>query len=609
MLSRRTLLIACGTAALSLAGCGGNSKHSVHHRAAPTVAVTPTTAARGATSPIVPAKTFATKPGILGRAASAGTIASYVPTGSIIADSGFRPTANGFAFENYGNNAGPVNLKPVNIEDLFGPQVCAVGSGSTCVLTPSARAWEQQENVAMADGHCMGFSVTALRFFTGDLRPAAYGASSTPGLPIVGNDRLQSLIAEDFAYQSLPSVRQQAVIGTPDRVLSALIAALRARQQAYTLAILKADGTGGHAITPFAVEQRPGGLDEILVYDNNFPGVVRKVDVDTTADTWHYVGGINPSDTSEIYDGNAQTQSMALFPTSPGEATQPCPFCSTRAGTNPNPGTVVPSKKSFVEVSVQAKGPQHPHLLFVDPRTGAKTGFVGSRLVQQIPGILVNANYSVRNWTSAPEPTYDLPLGHPLYEILVDGSKLTHQTVVKITVNGDGVLFTISAINMEPGQQDRMLLPANNLQVAYVSNAPFHFSPLLNAEFVTYSSNKSQPRFVQVDSALLGYKPGAPYTMLIVPGRNAIVVGSPIGGVVPARSSASAYLRVASAPLRGGERAHTYTTSSLRFDPNTEVAQLPYYDPRRRTLPVLIVNRRTNRVTQTVQVPQRGRVL
>jgi hypothetical protein len=222
----------------------------------------------------------------------------------------------------------------------------------------------------------------------------------------------------------------------------------------------------------------------------------------------------------------------------------------------------------------------------------------------------VNASYSVRNWTSAPEPTYDLPLGHPLYEVLVDGSKLTRQSVDKITVNGDGVLFTITAINMQPREQDRMLLPANNLQVAYVSNAPFRFSPLINAEFVTYSSNGTLPRFVQVDSALLGYKPGSPYTMLIVPGRNAIAVGSPIAGAaVPARSSASEYLRVASAPLRGGNKATTYTTFNLHFDPNTQVAQFPYFDQHGPTLPVLVVDRHTNAILKTLHVPRRGRVL
>ena len=67
---------------------------------------------------------------LLGGAPSAGSAQSYVPTGTIVADSGFRPGRDGFAFENYGNDAGPVNLTPANVEDLFGAQVCQTGTGA-----------------------------------------------------------------------------------------------------------------------------------------------------------------------------------------------------------------------------------------------------------------------------------------------------------------------------------------------------------------------------------------------------------------------------------------------------------------------------------------------
>ncbi|MGI9188064.1 MAG: hypothetical protein ACR2J9_11220 [Gaiellales bacterium] len=42
-------------------------------------------------------------------------------------------------------------------------------------------------------------------------------------------------------------------------------------------------GTGGHAITPIALSDRGGGLFDIAVWDNNFPGRVRAVHVDTNA--------------------------------------------------------------------------------------------------------------------------------------------------------------------------------------------------------------------------------------------------------------------------------------------------------------------------------------
>ena len=52
-------------------------------------------------------------------------------------------------------------------------------------------------------------------FITGNLNPSTFGASSTPALPVQDNVRLQSAIAEDWAYQSLPSVRHASIGGSP----------------------------------------------------------------------------------------------------------------------------------------------------------------------------------------------------------------------------------------------------------------------------------------------------------------------------------------------------------------------------------------------------------
>jgi hypothetical protein len=576
-------------AVVGLAGCGGSGKSK---------------------PPIDKRGSFSTKPGLLGSATSAGTIPSYVPTGKIIADDGFRPALNGFAFENYGNDAGPINLEPINVEHLFGPQVCAYGSGASCILTPSARAWMQQENAAMANGHCMGFSVTALRFFSGDIKDQTFGGNSTPTLPIRGNIPLQQLIAEDWAYQSLPAVEQAAIQGSPSHVLQALVRALNANKETYTLGILKADGTGGHAITPFAVEDKGGGKMEILVYDNNFPGVVRKVDVDTTADTWHYVGGINPTDTSEIYDGNAQTRSMVLFPTSPGEGTQPCPFCSSRPGTNPNPGSFLPQKKSFIEVALlgQPGEREHPHLLFGDPATGQKTGYVNGRLVEQIPDIIVNHNFALQDWKSSSEPTYDLQLGHPDYQVIIDGRDLTHSVVMRLTINGGGILFAVNGINMVPGQVDIMGLPKGDFGVQYDSTAPFNFTPTLSAFFVAYSTNKAESRFVEVIASRVGYKPGAPFTLAILPQVNRVLIGS-ADGATPVSPHPSHYLWLATAPLRAGPPAVTFHTTDFQMSPSTQVAQFPYLDQYGATLPVYVTDKVTDKLVRTANVPRSKSIL
>lgn len=143
------------------------------------------------------------------------------------------------------------------------------------------------------------------------------------------------------------------------------------------------------------MEDRGNGLAAIIVYDNNFPGILRAVQVDTRRDTWRYVGGINPADTSEIYQGDAATKSMALLPTTPGERTQPCPFCTARGATGPGVKPTAIDRLHYIEVGITSPEAQHPHLLFTDPQ-GRHTGFVGGKLVNQIPGVSVSRTTACR---------------------------------------------------------------------------------------------------------------------------------------------------------------------------------------------------------------------
>ena len=60
-------------------------------------------------------------------------------------------------------------------------------------------------NNGMAGGHCEGFSMTALRFFSDNLdHRRLRRATPRPTSPIEGNEPLQGEIAEGFMYQVLP---------------------------------------------------------------------------------------------------------------------------------------------------------------------------------------------------------------------------------------------------------------------------------------------------------------------------------------------------------------------------------------------------------------------
>ena len=59
----------------------------------------------------------------------------------LVADLGFRPDKNDFSFENYGSENGAKNLTPVEVQRMFGDQVCALKKDAQCVLTPTGQQW------------------------------------------------------------------------------------------------------------------------------------------------------------------------------------------------------------------------------------------------------------------------------------------------------------------------------------------------------------------------------------------------------------------------------------------------------------------------------------
>lgn len=453
---------------------------------------------------------------LLGDAATAGSDTSYEPTGDIVADSGFRPDHDGFGFENYGNDVDPENMTPYEVEDIFGPDVCVRGDGVDCVLSPLASKWMDTQNEAMAGGHCMGFSVTALRMFEKSVKAKDYGASTPVKLPLQGNTDLQSLIAENWTYQNLPTIQDGVIQGTPTKVLKALGAALNSDSEQYTLAIFRADGGGGHAITPFAIEDQGGGQEKILVYDNNFPGIVRKIDVDTNADTWHYVGGTNPKDLGEVYDGNAKTQSMSLYPTSPGEDYQPCPFCkdgnaggdglgASDAGTTGSTLGDAKDATDYNEIRLHSGRRNHPHLILTDEH-GNQSGIVDGKLINEIPGVKIDRTLAVQNWEETPEPAFRAPVGLPL-AVSVDGSHLTKKVTANVTLSGAGLAIEVDQIKLAPGQVDYIEFLGSGFGLTYNTDEHSKTSPDLYATVEDTKGGKD--KYYVVGVTALGFSGGS----------------------------------------------------------------------------------------------------
>jgi hypothetical protein len=91
---------------------------------------------------------------------------------------GFDPASDGFSFENWGLEAGELGAS--DLIALFGRKnVCASGSGDSCVLYPAAKQWVEQVNEGMSGGRCEGMAVTAELIHGGYLEPSDFDPNAT----------------------------------------------------------------------------------------------------------------------------------------------------------------------------------------------------------------------------------------------------------------------------------------------------------------------------------------------------------------------------------------------------------------------------------------------
>lgn len=387
-------------------------------------------------------------------------------SGTYVSDLGFRPDANGFAFPNYGGDSGATNLTPNDIQRMFGDQACVSIQDGQCTLTPPGEQQLQQINGSMNGGHCEGMAVLSNLFYTGQLDPNKFGAASVPQLQIAGNELLQREIAYWFTTQYTQPARGTILKQTPSGVLNTLLTSLAAGPTGgdqFAVGIYKRDRSGGHAITPYAVEDRGNGIFWIMVYDNNYPDQARAVEVDTTSDTWNYVGSTNPAESEGRYEGDASTFTLELAPIGSRLGLQNCPFCDTPV-----------AARVGGALMRQANQPQYNQIwlegdadLLITDAKGRSVGFKNGVFINEITGSLTNANkFGVNVWDTNAEPVYYIPTDVD-FTISIDGSRLTKPANSTVTMIGPGYALEVSDIILEPGQVDTLDVSPDGSLLSY----------------------------------------------------------------------------------------------------------------------------------------------
>ena len=387
------------------------------------------------------------------------------------ADSGFRPETDGFSFYNYGDEF--MSLTAVEMQRMFGDDVCASMSGGECILTPPARQWMEQMNQYMDGGHCEGMAVLSSLIYYDQVDAGNFGDSVPHDLDIEGNDALQREIAYWWVTQGTYPGGFNTVNESPSVVLDTLIDAFDEGQDAsewWALGIYKSDGTGGHAITPFAVADKGNGIYHILVYDNNYPGATRFIEVDRNAETWQYEGSSHPEIESDLYDGDDDLDNLEVVAISPRLDQQECEFCAGgdfSLGRGPGMAAFLQDSDHY-EVWLQGRAD-----LLIITENGQRIGYVDGEFVNEIPGASAEQFKfdGINVWDVDKEPVYRIPIG-TTFDIVVDGSWLEEAESSEVTMIGPGYFLSVDDIWLEPGEMDSIgvTIDESRHQLTYITD-------------------------------------------------------------------------------------------------------------------------------------------
>ena len=382
--------------------------------------------------------------------------------GEVAADTSFRPKPHGFKFENWGGGENPQgDLTADDARCLFGDQVCARIKDGKCEPTPAAKTWIKAMNKSMAGGHCEGMAALSAAFFAGTENAQDYGAKTAFDLE-TSNAPVMQAISTYFVTQGIEPVASKTAATrdlTLKEIVDTLTSAMKTPDEIYTLGIYGADG--GHAITPYAVEDLGKGNYRIYVYDNNYPGAGNYVAIDLNADTWSYAGAaLNPSEKASPWTGNSGSMDLTRL----DWRYEPliCPFCDNPKPVNQLQGCLAGKAPQTTPQKPPAKPTQTPTvedailvytdadcdgLLITDKKTSKQLRSVHNKIESQIPGAFLMA------LRGTPGCFAKLPASGN-YEFSLVGQPEQPKKPVDITFTRPGMVYDVSDITISEANQN-----------------------------------------------------------------------------------------------------------------------------------------------------------
>ncbi len=247
--------------------------------------------------------------------------------GNFCIDSGFTFSKDDFSFANWGRSQkADENITIQTLIDLFGHNsVCLNGNEATCTVRPITTQKLVEWNSALAGGRCEGIATLSARLHMGIDDPSQFSTSSTTNSIRKNNRELNQALVYWWATQLLPEVanraeesRTRSPLELVDDLINGFI-----NQDGYTIGMYF--NNAGHSVMPFAVTERAKAF-VIHVYDNNYPGERREIEIDKDLNTWSYNNALQRGDGTFV-DWRGGTGSLELTPIASREGPFQCPFC------------------------------------------------------------------------------------------------------------------------------------------------------------------------------------------------------------------------------------------------------------------------------------------
>ncbi len=283
-----------------------------------------------------------------------------------------------FSFQNFGGGEAPADLTVNMARRLYGDtQVCSDVTDNQCTPYPVILQLISQANRSMRGGLCEGLTVLSLRL-AGDLKTlASFQGTETVADLIKEDPALLSEIAYWYVTQFATEVQEEATAflqKSPTELAEVLLYDFAQAEQGkphtgFTIGIYSE--MGGHAVTPYRVEEMAGGY-RIYIYDSNWPNTERWIDVSSDGQWKYALAATNPTEKTEAWSGGTGTMELTPMRSRSGPFT--CSFCPQEGST-----------ESGTMLTVAASGDKQMAIK-IETESGDRLGYYDGTFVNEIEG-------------------------------------------------------------------------------------------------------------------------------------------------------------------------------------------------------------------------------